>query len=261
VSLVIQSKNFPEHFPKNPREFRFDEEVTTIFENMAHRSIPNYMDMHKINASILEKQYRMIQKPPFVVLDFGASTGMAMKMFCNQLQIPVHEQPLNMRYIAVDNSRSMLDKLAREVPWAETLLVDCEDYTAYPAIDDALEGDRPSAILMLYFLQFIKPTEQTNVMLMANKLLKHRGVLYFGAKEGARDTTAMSGWFNDLYMQLRLDMGYSKKEISAKTKALKESMHVLSKQGIINLLDRSGFGRFYETTRWLQFMSLVGIKD
>lgn len=258
MSLTIDRPGQPIHMPRNRARFEFDEEVSAIFENMAVRSIPNYVEMHRTTAEMIMR-HRKDTDGEYVILDFGASTGMAAKVLCSQLQIPVHQQPERVRYIAVDNSPSMLEKVRTAVPWAETIEVDLGDPRGMLVLRDTLDS-RPNVVLMLYFLQFLKPQVHRHMMETAHRILDHGGLFFFGAKEAQKGQGKVCSYMDGMYYQLRRDNGYSQEEIDAKTAALKGSMHTLTRSAIINALDKAGFRNIYEMTRWLQFMSLVAVK-
>lgn len=260
MSLVIDSLGFPVHMPRDRGRFEFDNEVTAIFENMAVRSIPNYVEMHRTTAEMIMR-HRMdtCVGKDYVILDFGASTGVAAKMLCNQLQLPLTCQPQGIRYIAVDNSMAMLDKLKNTVPWAEAWHIDLEDPLGIPVLMDRLDV-RPNAILMLYFMQFLKPQVHWPLMHSVHRMLTSGGLFFFGAKEAQSKQSKVGDYMDAMYYQLRRDNGYSQEEIDAKTRALKGSMHTSTRSAIINTLDKAGFRNIHEMTRWLQFMSLVAVK-
>lgn len=268
MSLVIDKKTGdPVHYPKRRDVFEFDDEVAPIFENMAVRSIPLYAEVHRQTAAFIEHHMnnqsgRRAKEPrPYTIVDYGASTGMTVKALCNRLQIPIKERPKGLRYVAIDVSQPMLAELERTIPWAETHLL---DMTQIEKVKEAFDEFAIIAdfAVMHYFLQFIRPTYKQPVIEAAIKNLKMFGMLAMSQKESPKvgTSTVVTQVANDEYIRFRKDNGYSDKEITVKTHALKKSMYPVSRQSIINMLYNVGLTEPTEIARWFQFSSFICTK-
>lgn len=62
------------------------------------------------------------------------------------------------------------------------------------------------------------------------------------------------------YKKWRMQNGYTVEEIAAKTKALSGSMWIETQDTTMGRLSSVGFSDIYETSRWLQFSSIMGNK-
>ncbi len=232
------------HIPKRRDVFQFDEEVAAVFDSMAPRSIPLYNEAHRLHVSLLHESLR----PGAVVADIGSSTGHLFRAIEKQQGVPFERTGID--GIALDLSSPMMERLSKEFPSVYTVVAD---------IADAPDLPKPADLLFcLYVLQFIHPFQKKAALDWIVRNTKVGGCMVLGQKEDVgRDW--MADRFSDEYYKFRRDNGYTQEEIDAKTEALKGSMWpILNDDLLWELRDRDVV--VYETSRWLQFSTLVGIR-
>lgn len=231
----------PVHYPENPKQFKFDAEVSTIFPDMARRSIPLYEEAHRLHVSLLRN---VLAEPRVIVYDVGASRGNFFKEICNQLQIDPQVGCERFQFVAIDSSEHMLKHLHSEMPWVCTVAADAQKL---------IDFEEPADIICLfYILQFIEDDkEKLEVLRWAHRNLRPGGVLLLGQKEEVTDTYSVD--FADEYYRFRQRNGYSVEEIRAKTKALSNSMWPSTPQWLESMCYSAGFIDYVQTTKWLQF--------
>lgn len=255
MSLVIDDTGHPVHYPKRRDVFEFDSEVASIFENMALRSIPAYAETHRVHASItrmfLDEKFFDSPNSPYVA-DIGASTGVFFKTLCAEYGVSVEEGLNKINCIAFDNSAPMLDRLNESMPWVPCILGDVNDIYAHNLKFDVVN--------VSYLIQFLPKGTRFNFLKSIAKIMNPGGLLFISQKESIANEN-FDKYFTTAYIKFRMDNGYEVEEIAAKTEALKNSMWVDSFSFMNDMLLGSGFAYVQPTTRWLNFSSLVCIRD
>lgn len=247
MSLVIDRDGSPVHFPKRDA-FQFDEEVAAIFENMAQRSIPMYSEVHRLHVQMLAEQY-FLGKEPVTLFDIGASTGRWFRVMRKLLKVESLKDIASLSCFAFDNSHPMLARLSQEFPEVDARYMDLTQPTHL--------GARADVVVMLYVLQFIPYEQKIDVLRWVWDHMAPDGVLVLGQKENMGGDDAE---FQQEYIRFRLDNGYSKEEIAAKTAALKHSMWCNTPHELRSMLQRACFSKVIETTRWLNFSTYLAYK-
>lgn len=241
----------PIHYPEHGDRFEFDEEVAAIFENMATRSIPLYGEAHRLHAMIVEThmncQIGIESRKSISILDIGASVGGFLTALCNRLQCDPKISPDAFTYMATDPSAAMVEEFKRVHPWASVACCDAATPTGGESSYDIA--------LLMYVLQFVPAGERDDVLAEVYKSMRPGGILFLGQKERVRES--VNPIFSMEYIRWRMDNGYSQKEIAAKTRALESVMWPESIEETRNRLHRVGFNHVRETTRWLQFSTLM----
>lgn len=259
MSLVIKDTG-PVHYPARRDVFEFDEEVSAIFENMAQRSIPMYAEVHRLNAAFIQRHRESARhKGPYVIWDVGGSTGMAMKALSDRLGIYAPGGMVETACHVIDNSQPMLDQVHAKLPWIVPHLIDITEpkWTQTPGLPE------PDCIIFNYVLQFIKPAQKLEVLKTLARALRTRGLFLMAQKETVKESNAgiIPTTLTEEYIQFRRNNGYTDKEIDLKTRALKNSMWLITKQTTLTGLYEAGFSVVHETTRWGNFASYGAIKS
>lgn len=254
--MVINDGN-PALVPANRDRLQFGSEVAAVFEQMALRSIPMYAEMHRIHAHMAAEHVRRGRRNKHTIVDVGASTGMFFKTMAAVMG--GHWSPHDVRCIAVDTSKPMLDRLASKLYWVETREMSASEI--HDKLGPEIHGGA-DIICLHYLLQFLPKSFKEPTIRAAYKLLRKNGLLLLGQKEAIPESThkMVDDELQNLYTQYRLENGYTQAGIDASTKSLKGAMWCSSGQSLRNLLYRVGFDRITETTRWCQFSSMVCVK-
>ncbi len=234
----------PVHYPKRRDLFQFDDEVASIFDNMAPRSIPMYQEVHRLHVSLFEHLFR----EGALIADIGSSTGHLFRSIENRYGKSIPE--MGMKAVALDLSKPMMDRLRAEFPYVGGMV---GDLTEVPDLTEPAD-----VMFCLYTLQFIHPELKVKALEWLVRNLKVGGVLVLGQKE-VIGNVAMRELFDEEYYQFRRDNGYTQAEIDAKTAALKNSMWPIEHDQLRMMLNMYHMDCI-ETSRWLQFSTVACIR-
>src|SRR5205823_2452081 len=121
--------------------WRFDDEVTRVFDDMLERSIPQYDTMRRL---VFQVGKRFVQ-PDGLIVDLGSSRGEALAPFVRTFGDTAS-------YVGVEVSRPMLEacgrRFARELSTGRMSLLDLDLRTEYPDV-------RVTLTLSVLTLQFV----------------------------------------------------------------------------------------------------------
>ncbi len=226
------------HFPAKSDKFEFDETVAPIFPDMATRSIPNYHEAHAMHASMLAAHFL---HDDCTILDIGASRAGFYHHLFRELEKLSCFIPTGMRYTATDISPSMCRLMQEDYPQID---VRVSDISSLEFLNDTEKFD---VINCTYVLQFIPAPDQIRVLRKICSMVKLGGVLLLGQKEAVPGI--LGSLMHDVYIDFRLNNGYTIGEISAKTEALKNSMWPMRHEVLMAELKHQGFREIVETTR------------
>lgn len=226
-------------------DFRFDERVSTVFDDMVERSVPFYGEIQRMVAEIAGD----FATPGSNVYDLGCSTGTSLEMLDSRIDPSV-------RFIGFDNAPSMLEqaraKLGKLPSGRACELVEA-DIHALPKLEDA------SVVLLVLTLQFVRP-------LYRERLIRHvcEGMAKNGCLILVEKITSPNGMLNRLFIEHYYDMkrrnGYSDLEIAKKREALENVLIPYRFEENVALLQQAGFGTVEEFFRWYNFSAMVAVK-
>lgn len=241
--LTFKTDGTPVHFPSSTGEFSFDEEVASIFDDMAKRSIPMYEEAHRLHVSLL---FRRFSKGSIIV-DVGSSTGMFFREIERQAGVPLAETGIVP--VAIDSSEAMIQRVQGMNKGIRTLVGDISELPDLP--------EKADVMCALYVLQFVPEGKKEAAMDWLVRNTKIGGCIVLGQKEAVED--AWHDLFTSAYYAFRRDNGYTQEEIDAKAKALSSSMWPSTKPALDMYFARRGVITA-ETTRWMQFSTYLGVK-
>jgi tRNA (cmo5U34)-methyltransferase len=241
---LSSTQNNPVHFPADPAKFAFDREVSAVFENMAVRSIPNFVEAHRAHVSMLKEWLN----PGAKVLDIGASRGSFFKELHDQY--PALWPTLKLE--ALDNSADMCGYLSQDYPEAH---IRCEDVSS----TKFLVGRQGTydVVCVHYVLQFIPRDMQPLVVAKIFNMVRPGGILIWGHKSAHAGTAGAAA--HEQYIQFRINNGYTREEIEAKTKALAGSMFPMDHYQLLGLM-KGHFSEVVETFRFMMFSTMFAVR-
>ena len=154
------------------KQFEFDEEVASVFDDMLNRSVPFYKEMQRLSinfaCNFLNENDR--------VYDLGCSTASTL------IELSKHcEHKLNL--IGIDNSSAMLNRAAKK---ARAFGVDLELINA--DLHDVIYNDA-KLILSNYTLQFIRPLQREKLVKKIYDSLQEKGIFIFSEKVISSNST------------------------------------------------------------------------
>ncbi len=226
-------------------DFKFDEKVASIFEDMLRRSIPGYAA--SITAiGLIAKRFH---KNGTDCYDLGSSLGAASLSLSNALQNK------SGKIFAIDNSPHMI-KRSKELLSNKTSGMPVELICA--DISD-VKIKNASVVVLNYTLQFIRPDKRNALLQKIYDGLVENGVLIVSEKikhENEEEQNLMT----DLYYDFKEYNGYSKIEISQKREALENVLIPETLETHIERAKKIGFKHFYQWYKYFTFVSYFVVK-
>ena len=236
-------QNSLNHEPKT-KKWQFDEEVTSVFDDMLERSIPDYHNMREL-VHKLTKKYA---KPNTVILDLGCSTGGAIKKAISEL-------PDNF-FIGIEVSEPMRQKAKEIFEGIDRVTILNHDLrNGLPKI-----GEKVSVILSVLTIQFTPIEYRLNIIKDVYKTLSNGGVFIFVEKV-LGETSEIDNTLVELYYNLKGENGYTHEKIQKKRKSLEGVLVPVTSSWNIELLRKSGFQNIDCFWRNLNFAGYIAIKQ
>lgn len=186
-------------------DFKFDERVVNVFDDMITRSVPGYPEVVVMSGLFAE---RFVQ-PHSNCYDLGCSLGATTLSIRQRITQP------GCRVIAVDNSAAMIAGCRQRVAAAEgTVAVDI-------LLDDIrnINFSNCSMAVINYTLQFLPPHERNGLLQRIYDAMLPGAVLLLSEKV-TFDEPELSELFIDIYHAWKAHNGYSEMEIKQKRNAL-----------------------------------------
>jgi tRNA (cmo5U34)-methyltransferase len=219
-------------------KWAFDPGVTSVFDDMISRSIPQYETMRSVVQAVAW---------PFLdagfVLDLGCSTGLAIQAFA----------PRCARVLGIEISESMLETVRqRFVSYANVEIRKMDLRHEFPAVSQV------EVALAVLTLQFIPVEHRDRVVSRTFRALRPGGAFIVVEKVLAKPG------FNDLFVELyhrhKLAVGYTQEEVDRKALALEGCLVPLTESANVEMLRGAGFSGVECCWRWLNFAAWVAIK-
>lgn len=230
------------HFPSDPTKFEFNTEVAAIFDDMADRSIPLFRESHRNNA-VLARSWVLDGGD---ILDIGASRGAFLRALDAEYGIE------NLSVKATDISDAMVGYMANDFPSVNVSQVDITSQAFLSCLSTY------DVINMTYVLQFIPKQLQRLVLGKVCGMVRKGGVLFIGQKN--LDESPAGRALHERYILWRMENGYTRDEIEAKTAALKNSMWPAPEDLLIQDLKGFGMAEVVRTSSWGPFSNLMCFK-
>lgn len=231
------------------KDFMFDTQVATVFDDMLVRSVPFYEEIQRM---VVELSSRMIGNRSGVVYDIGCSTGTTLVQLMQAV-----DPTSSVRFCGIEPSDAMRKILTEKL--AETGITLPVDLQAEP-IEDIAELPDARVIIMLLTLQFVRPIRRPAVLRMLHDSLSPGGVLLLGEKIVA-DDGELNRTYIDLYYQFKRRSGYSTTEIARKREALENVLVPYRLSENRKLLAEAGFDPVDEVFRWYNFTRYIACRE
>jgi tRNA (cmo5U34)-methyltransferase len=219
----------------------FAGEVANHFDAHVSKSVPFYEEGHQLVAKLSD----FFLSEGSICYELGCSTGTLSH------KIATWNDHKSIEMIGVDIEKDMI-RVATE-KYRNTGI---HFYAADVADMDLKKCDM---IVCYYTLQFVKPKMRQVILDKCYEALNWGGALVVFEKVRACDARfqdIMSG----LYMDYKLDQGYSTTEIIAKSRSLKGVLEPFSTQGNIDLMKRAGFTDIISVMKYICFEGFLAIK-
>lgn len=224
------------------KQFEFDEEVASVFDDMLERSIPFYKESQKITEFFALKKL----KKGGTMYDLGCSTASLLISISSKLKNDA-------QLIGLDNSQAMLDRAKKK----------CEAFGAKVKVKnkDILKYDYKKADVFVsnYTLQFIRPLVREELVKKIAKSLKKEGVFIFSEKVISHQPKLNKDLI-ECYYDFKKTQGYSEFEIAQKREALENVLVPYSEEENIKMALNNGFSHCEVVFRWANFATFIAIK-
>jgi tRNA (cmo5U34)-methyltransferase len=233
------------HLPGADR-WEFDRSVTSVFDDMLRRSIPQYETMRDA-VDYLSGVY--VQRGT-TVLDLGCSRGDALDPL-------VRRYGAHNRFVGVDVSEPMLEA-ARErfAGYISTGIVEIQNVDLreqYPPV-------QASVTLAILTLQFTPIEYRHRIVRSIYEHTLPGGALILVEKI-LGETAPTQELFVDRYHAMKRANGYSHEEVEAKRRSLEGVLVPLTASGNEELLRGAGFRVVECFWRWMNFAGWLAVKS
>lgn len=227
------------------KDFAFNENVVSVFDDMIHRSLPGY-DAIIAMIGVLAERYA---KEDTNCYDLGCSLGAVTFSILRNIE----ERPCHI--IAIDNSEAMVNKLQETVNASELqkrVEVRQED------IRDTIISNA-SVVVLNFVLQFLEPKSRTPILKKIYDGMSPGSILILSEKIDF-DNEKEGKFQIDMHQEFKKLHGYSDMEISQKRAALENVLIPDTEMTYMRRLEYIGFSQYYLWFQCFNFISIVAIK-
>jgi len=232
------------HQPRG-QKWRFDGEVTRVFDDMLARSIPQY-DVMRDAVTALAVRYADPRRG--AIVDLGCSRGEALYRVMSRLAFA-----RRYRYVGVEASIPMF-RAARQrfagvsrADNVDVLNLDLRtDYPAHPA----------SVTMAILTLQFIPIEHRQRVVRRAYEA----GGAFIVVEKVLGSTAELDETMVDEYLKLKARNGYGREEIERKKMSLEGVLVPVTARWNEEMLRAAGFNQIECFWRWMNFAGWVAVK-
>ena len=219
------------------------ENIADDFDDHVRKSVPLYDGGQDLVCKISD----FFMPPSSTVVEIGTATGVLAEKFLNH-----NSRRLDISYIGIDCVESMLEKARERCIGDERVLF---------KNDDIVNGslDKSNMVISYYTMQFIPPQFRQCVYNKIYESLEWGGALVLFEKVRAPDAR-----FQDiaaqLYVEFKLDQGFTDTEILGKQRSLKGVQEPFSTQANLDMLKRAGFEDMMTIMKSICFEGFLAIK-
>jgi len=229
------------------KPFKFDKHTAKIFDDMLHRSIPQY---DKIQRMILEFTEKYAVEGTNVY-DLGCSTGTTLE------QLVTVFDGKDISCIGIDSSSPMLSiaskKLKTKVPDKRWSLIEHD-------LERDIILENPSVVIANLTIQFLSVKVREKLISNIYKSLRPQGCFIWIEKIKNADPD-LDALYIDIYYAFKKRNHYSEAEIEEKRQALENVLIPNTFSENAELLERAGFEKSEEFFRWFNFNGLLAVKS
>ena len=224
------------------KQFEFDDEVASVFDDMLERSIPFYKEVIALSCELICLHVKTGGK----IADLGCSTA-------NTLLSLYKQSDKTYALLGVDNSASMLDLAAKKAhAYGANITFEKADIMG-------IELENYDTIIANYMLQFIRPLQRQSFVYKLYESLSENGIFIFSEKIVFEDKS-LNKQMIDLYYNFKRKQGYSDFEIAQKREALENVLIPYSEVENKEMLKNAGFKTVETVFKWGNFVTFLAKK-
>lgn len=224
------------------KQFEFDEEVASVFDDMLNRSVPYYKEMQRLTINFALNFLKNNDK----VYDLGCSTASTL------IELSKHCDT-KLQLIGIDNSNAMLNRAKNKAKAFGVAIEFIEGDIHDIALEDA------KLIISNYTLQFIRPLHREKLVQKIYDSLESGGVFIFSEKVISSNKT-LNKQSIDEYYKFKKTQGYSEFEIAQKREALENVLIPYSEEENRQMIKDAGFSHCETLFKWVNFATFIAIK-
>lgn len=226
-------------------DFKFDQRVVTVFDDMVNRSVPFYIEIQRMIGELAGHYAREHS----VVYDLGCSTGATL--------INMHSSVnSNIKFIGIDDSIEMLEKCRNNLK-ASGMERDYELVNA--DLNKGFEISNASVVVLCLTLQFLRPIYRVKLLERIKEGMLYGGCLILVEKVLAEESSVNRN-FIKYYYDFKKRNNYSELEISQKREALENVLVPYKLSENIEMLNASGFSYAEVFFKWYNFAGIIAFK-
>ena len=226
-------------------DFKFDKAVANVFDDMVVRSVPFYIEMHRMISEIA----RDYIQPNTSLYDLGCSTGTTFRSLNPLLDESV-------KFIGIDNSKEMLDKCRTNL---ESNGVSRAVELQVADLNHKITLENASVVVFCLTLQFVRPINRQRLINSIYQQLNPGGCLILIEKILA-ETTEFNRQFIKYYYDMKRRNDYDETEIVQKREALENVLIPYKLSEDLQMLADAGFGNCETFFKWYNFTGIVALK-
>ena len=224
-------------------DFRFDQDVVKVFDDMVRRSVPGYDSMIQMIGLIA----RMYGQDNTNYYDLGSSTGAI------TLSIALNNKSKNNQFFAIDNSKEMVEQCEKNLHnKVDNLQAICDDI-------NQVKINSASIVVLNLTLQFIDVNLRSNLIKKIYDGLESGGILIISEKIHFDDAVTQNH-ITKLHIDFKKENGYSELEIANKRQAIENVLITETKEQHLNRLRECGFVETSCFFQCLNFVSFLSVK-
>ena len=224
-------------------DFRFDQDVVKVFDDMVRRSVPGYDSMIQMIGLIA----RMYGQDNTNYYDLGSSTGAI------TLSIALNNKSKNNQFFAIDNSKEMVEQCEKNLHnKVDNLQAICDDI-------NQVQIKSASIVVLNLTLQFIDVNLRFNLIKKIYDGLESGGILIISEKIHFDDELTQNH-ITKLHIDFKKENGYSGLEIANKRQAIENVLITETKEQHLNRLRECGFVETSCFFQCLNFVSFLSVK-
>ena len=224
-------------------DFRFDQDVVKVFDDMVRRSVPGYDSMIQMIGLIA----RMYGQDNTNYYDLGSSTGAI------TLSIALNNKSNNNQFFAIDNSKEMVEQCEKNLHnKVDNLQAICDDI-------NQVKINSASIVVLNLTLQFLDVNLRSNLIKKIYDGLESGGILIISEKIHFDDAVTQNQ-ITKLHMDFKKENGYSELEIANKRQAIENVLITETKEQHLNRLRDCGFVETSCFFQCLNFVSFLSVK-
>jgi len=224
VQGIAQSLTVGDGISSGNAAWSFGGDTAKHFEQHVSRSVPYYKEGHELVLSLSD----FFIKHNSVAYELGCSTGALTRRLARK-------HPPTVRWIGLDVEDNMIAQAKHYVKEEKDLAV---DYIVSDIL--AHEYEKSDFMISYYTIQFIPPHIRQEIFNLIYETLHWGGGFVLFEKVRAPDAR-FQDISNSLYIDYKLENGYSPDEIISKSKSLKGVLEPFSTAGNLELMKRAGF--------------------